>query len=43
MGGKYSSKPVKKDDPSLNLEGGSGGKNYLKLEQSSNQKMVKYK
>ena len=26
MGGKYSSKPVKKDDPSLNLEGGSPGK-----------------
>ena len=29
MGGKYG-KPVKKDDPSLNLEGGSPAK-YLKL------------
>ena len=28
MGGKYSSKPVKKDDPNLNLEGGSPGRVY---------------
>ena len=26
MGSKYSNKPVKRNDPSLNLEGGSPGK-----------------
>ena len=26
MASKYSNKPVKRDDPSLNLEGGSPGK-----------------
>jgi len=28
MAGKYNSKPVRRDDPSLNLEGGSPGKTF---------------
>ena len=28
MGSKYNNKPIKRDDPSLNLEGGSPGRLY---------------
>ena len=28
MGSKYNSKPIKRDDPSLNLEGGSPGRTF---------------